>query len=110
MTHTHSEPAAGPSDPGTVMLELGPGAGALILHTPPGLDGVEIHISRADGGRRTHAQVRARHVAGGTRHAAVYPELPPGQYTIWRDDARPAASVAVTAGAITTATWPDQRP
>jgi len=36
------EPALGPSTTGSVVLELGPGIGALVLYTPPGLDGVEI--------------------------------------------------------------------
>ena len=41
--------AAGPSGPGTVVMELGAGVGALILYTPAGLDGEEIEISRASG-------------------------------------------------------------
>ena len=60
-----TEPAAGPSGPGTVVLELGAGIGALILYTPADLDGAEIEISRDDdpGARRTHSQVRQRHMA-----------------------------------------------
>jgi quercetin dioxygenase-like cupin family protein len=108
MTHTHSEPAAGPSGPGTVMLELGPGAGALILHTPPELNGAEIDITSDADGRRTHSQVRPRHVTGGTRYAAVYPDLPPGSYTLWHDHVRAALTVTVTGGAITSATWPGE--
>ena len=108
MTRTHSEPAAGPSGPGTVMLELGPGAGALILNTPPELNGTEIDISREADARRTHSQVRPRHVTGGTRYAAVYPDLLPGSYTIWHGDARPALTVTVTSGAVTTAMWPGE--
>jgi hypothetical protein len=98
------EPAAGPSGPGTVVLELGPGAGALILHTPPGQDGAEIEVS-LDGGRRTHSMVRPRHVAGTTTHAAVYPDLPPGDYTIWAGS-KAVATVTVAAAAVSTATWP----
>ena len=82
-----TEPVAGPSGPGTVVLDLGADVGALILYTPPGLDGREIEISRdADpAARRTHSQVRARHLAAVTRYAAVYPGLPAGPYTIWAD-------------------------
>ena len=43
-----SEPVAGPSGPGTVVMELGAGVGALILYTPAGLDGKEIEISPSD--------------------------------------------------------------
>jgi hypothetical protein len=101
------EPAARPSGPGAVVLELGAGAGALILHTPAELNGTEIDIGPADGhGRRTHALVRPRHIAGGTRYAAVYQDLPPGEYTIWHGDGRPAITVAVAGAVVTTAAWP----
>ena len=103
-----TEPAAGASGPGTVVLELGAGLGALILHTPAALDGAEIEISLGPGGRRTHSRVRPRHVPAGTRYAAVYPDLPAGCYTIWRDEGRPAATVTVTGGQVTSCHWPDR--
>ena len=76
-----SEPAAGPSGPGTVIMELGASIGALILYTPAQMDGKEIEISCDDepgdlGSRRTHSQIRPRHMPGETRYAAVYPGLP----------------------------------
>ena len=37
--------AAGPSGPGSVVLDIGPGTGALVLYTPPACDGAEIEIS-----------------------------------------------------------------
>jgi hypothetical protein len=63
-----TETAAGPTGPGVVVLELGAGIGALVLYTPPGLDGEEIEISRDDepGAHRTHSRVRARPMPGGT--------------------------------------------
>ena len=100
-----SEPVAGPSGPGTVVLELGPGVGALILYTPAGLDGEEIEIGR-DGEPRTHSQVRPRHMPGQTRYAAVYPNLPAGRYTVWRDEHRPAAIVTVADGQASSCHWP----
>ena len=110
--HTPAEPNAGPSGSGTVVLELGPGAGTLVLHTPPELNGTEIQISQpgdaGQHGHRTHSMVRPRHVASGTRYAAVYPGLPPGEYTIWRDAHTPAATVTVAEGVATTASWPDR--
>ncbi len=104
-----AEPAAGPTGPGAVVLELGPGVGALVLYTPPGLDGEEIEISRdgAPAGRRTHSRVRPRHVPGETRYAAVYPGLPAGRYTVWRDEHRPAGEVTVTGGQVSSCRWPD---
>ena len=102
-----TESAAGPSGPGTVVLELGPGVGALVLYTPAGLDGREIEISRDDqGARRTHSQVRPRHMPTGTRYAAVYPDLPAGWYTIWADEQRPAGHVVITGGRVTNWSWP----
>lgn len=102
------EPAAGPSGPGSVVMELGADTGALVLYTPAELDGVEIEITRADdpGAIRTHAQVRPRHMPTGTRYAAVYPGLTAGLYTIWRDPLAPAA-VTIAGGQITSLTWPD---
>jgi hypothetical protein len=108
MSQEAREPAAGPSFSGTVVLDLGPGAGALVLRTPAGLDGAEIDISLADRVGRTHSMVRPRHTAAGTTYAAVYPGLPPGDYTIWRDPDTPVTTVTVAAGTVTdiTVTWP----
>jgi hypothetical protein len=102
-----TESAAGPSGPGTVVLELGPGVGALILHTPAELDGREIEISRDErGARRTHSQVRPRHMTTGTRYAAVYPDLAAGPYTIWAGEQNPAGRVVITGGRVTNWSWP----
>jgi hypothetical protein len=115
-----SESVAGPSGPGTVVLELGPGIGALVLYTPAELDGREIEISldavpgapgapgapAAPAARRTHSQVRPRHMASATKYAAVYPDLAEGSYTIWADSARPAGRVVVAGGRITNWSWP----
>jgi hypothetical protein len=102
-----TESAAGPSGPGTVVMELGAGVGALVLYTPADLDGTEIEISRDDDAGRTHSQVRQRHLATVTKYAAVYPGLPAGRYTIWRDEHTPAAAAAITGGQVTSCRWPD---
>jgi hypothetical protein len=104
-----TEPVAGPSGPGTVIMDLGADVGALILFTPARMDGREIEISRDDdpGARRTHSQVRQRHVATVTRYAAVYPGLRAGQYTIWGDDRHPAVTAVITGGQITSCRWPE---
>ena len=104
-----TEPVAGSSGPGTVVLEIGPGIGALILYTPAEMDGEEIEISCDDepGARRTHSQVRPRHMPTVTTYAAVYPGLRAGQYTIWRDEHSPAATVTVAGGQVTSCRWPE---
>jgi hypothetical protein len=97
-----AEHAAGPSGSASVVLELGPGAGALVLYTEADLEGTEIEVSR--GGYRTHALVRPRQLAGGTEHAVVYPSLPPGTYQVWRADGTLAGAVTVRAGEVASAT------
>jgi hypothetical protein len=104
-----TESVPGPSSSGSVVLNVGPGVGALVLHTPAGLDGREIEISplgRQDA-RRTHSQVRERRTGGGVQYAAVYPDLAAGDYTIWRDASTPAGQVTIDGGAVTTYHWPD---
>ena len=102
-----AEAALGPSTSGSVVLDLGPGTGALVLHAPPELDGEEIEISRtADPpGVRSHSRVRRRDLPDRTQYAAVYPGLPAGEYVIWRDAVTSAARVTVAGGQVTTARW-----
>ncbi len=103
-----TEPVAGPSGPGTVVMELGAGIGALILYTPADMEGKELEISRDDdpGARRTHSQVRPRNMATVTKYAAVYPNLPAGVYTIWSGEQSPAATVVITGGQVSSCRWP----
>ena len=103
-----TESVAGPSGPGTVVLELGADVGAPVLFTPAELDGREIEISLEGyaAGRRTHSRVRPRHMPAGTRYAAVYPDLPAGSYAIWADEESRAGSVVVAGGRVTNWSWP----
>jgi hypothetical protein len=104
-----AEAVPGPSTSGSVVLDLGPGTGALVLHTPPELDGAEIEISQLGGEPepRTHSQVRQRRLPGRVQYAAVYPGIPAGDYAIWRDASnQPAATVTVASGQVTTTHWP----
>jgi hypothetical protein len=96
-----------PSGIGTVVLDIGADTGALILHTPAELNGVEIEISpNRAGAARTHSRVRERRIGSGVRHAAVYPAVPAGTYTVWRDAVTPAATVTIAGGRITSCRWP----
>lgn len=103
-----AEAVPGPSTSGSVVLDLGPGTGALVLHTPPEFDGAEIEISRLGDAQepRTHSQVRRRQLPERVQFAAVYPGLPAGVYVIWRDATARAAVVTVPGGQVTTACWP----
>ena len=87
-----TEHAYGPTSAGTVMLDLGPDTGALVLYTPADLVGREIEISpHTPDARRTHASVRERPGSHGTRYAAVYAGLAAGDYTVWQDHDTPGA-------------------
>src|ERR1700683_5681096 len=93
-----TESVPGPSGAGSVVLEVGAGTGALVLHTPADLAGQEIEISPASGGpaaHRTHSLVRERNTSAGTSYAAVYPGVAAGDYTLWRDDDTPADVITI---------------
>jgi len=102
------EHVLGPSGSGSVILELGPGVGALVLHTPPELNGREIEVSPLGGTavRRTHSMVRLRTTGRGMHYAAVYPQLTAGTYTVWDDAVTPVATITVPGGQVTEAWWP----
>jgi len=105
---TEPESVSGPSSAGSVVLDLGPGIGALILDAPAELSGREIEISPDRGGadaRRTHSLVRERRTGAGTSYAAVYPDLAIGDYTIWQDAVTPAGRITVHSGQVTRYHW-----
>lgn len=101
-----TENSPGPSGPGTVVLDIGDDVGALIIITPAAMAGEEIHVSPVrDPAGRTHSAVRERRLGPASCHAAVYPALPAGEYTIWRDAGRPAGTVRIGGGAATSYRW-----
>jgi hypothetical protein len=66
-----------------VVLDIGENVGALLLHTPPSLNGREIDLDPDDESvARTHSAVRERCFAGAVTFAAVYPCLKAGSYTV----------------------------
>jgi hypothetical protein len=96
--HHHSKDAR----PEHVMLDLGPGVGALVLHTGADLHGVEIEISPSSSDEeRSHKQVHERPVAGRPLYAAVFDRLPAGEYTLWLGGRPLRRQVAVAGAAVT---------
>jgi hypothetical protein len=88
--------------PEHVLLDLGPGVGALVLRTGADLHGKEIEISPAGrDGERSHKQVHERPVAGRPLYGAVFDSLPAGEYTLWLDDRPLRRDVAVAGAAVT---------
>ncbi len=95
----------GPSEKGSVLVDIGGDVGAAIVSTPPSLVGSEIEIRRCgtawDG---THVAVRDRHVSGGVVHAALFSGLDHGTYEVRvRDDEdSPVATLTVEGGRVST--------
>jgi hypothetical protein len=101
-----TENSPGPSGPGSVVLDIGGGVGALIIITPARMAGAEIDVSPVqEPAGRTHAVVRERRLGPASCHAAVYPALPAGDYTIWRDAGSPAGTIRIDGGAAARYRW-----
>jgi hypothetical protein len=96
-----------PSGQGTVVLNIGAGIGALVIHAPGRLHGHEIEVSPVhDPALRTHAAVRARYVRGGVRWSVVIDNLRAGRYVVWRDPVTPLDEVQIAGGQVTEYEWP----
>jgi hypothetical protein len=89
-----------------VVLDLGDGIGALIVHTGAELLGVEVEISPSgDDGDRQHKEVLQRTMGPVTASVLVYDNLPEGDYTLWVEDEPWARSVHVTGGQVAQLDW-----
>jgi hypothetical protein len=89
-----------------VVLDLGEGIGALIVHTDPALLGVEVEISPAgDDANRQHKEVLKRALGAATVHVLVYDNLPEGDYTLWIDGLPQARGVHVQGGSVAELDW-----
>jgi hypothetical protein len=100
-------PLPAPSREGSVVLEIGGDLGALIIHTGPAEDGLEIEVSPVGhpDAKRTHAAVRPRHLAGRTVYCAVISPLTAGRYTVWRDATTADATVDIPAAGVAEYRW-----
>jgi hypothetical protein len=111
IAHTHPESVPAPSGEGTVVLDIGDDTGAVVIHTPAGLDGAEIEIRPVgDAWRGTHTGVRQRLLRHGVCFAAVFGALPAGrhQLRVRGTETDPLLEVTVAGGAITEAVWPER--
>jgi hypothetical protein len=78
-----TETAPPPSWQGSVILDIGDGVGALVLHTSRQLLDHEIDLEPDDPSLpHTHSAVRERRSPEGSSYAAVYPQLNEGEYVI----------------------------
>jgi hypothetical protein len=105
MSHEHHHTFT-PSEHATVMLDIGDGVGALVVHTPSSMGGLEIDINRrGEATAFVHTAVRERRLPHGSVYAAVYPELPEGDYTLIDVDGRAHRDVHVESGRVTEIDW-----
>lgn len=97
--HVHLDAAEIRTQP--VVLDLGEGFGALIVHTAPDLLGVEVEISPVANDReRQHKEVLQRALGPTIANVLVYDNLEEGDYTLWLDDRPVARGIHVTGGQV----------
>jgi len=89
-----------------VMIDVGPGAGALVIYTRDELRGQEIEISpKGSDSSRVHTDVLRRKTAAGYVCAAVFGSLAEGEYQLWHDTLTGPAPVRVVGGQVTEIDW-----
>lgn len=89
-----------------VMVDVGPGAGALVIYTREELRGQEIEISpESKDEQRVHTDVLRRTTAGGEVFAAVFGSLPEGEYRLWHDTLTSPVRVRIVGGEVTELDW-----
>ncbi len=98
--HTHHQLGSSPA--GSVMLDIGPATGVLILHATEAehLREIEISPGTDPATKRTHAAIRQRILPDRVLYAAVYPGLAAGKYTVWRDATTRHGVAEVVAGGV----------
>jgi hypothetical protein len=89
-----------------VMVDVGPGAGALVIYTGDELRGQEIEISAAGkDNERVHTDVLRRRVAGRHVCAAVFGSLGEGAYRLWHESLPLPRDVQIVGGQVTELDW-----
>jgi hypothetical protein len=89
-----------------VMVDVGPGVGALVIYSRDELRGQEIEISPMGmDEQRVHTDVLRRSIAGGYVCAAVFGSLAEGDYRLWHDTLGSPAEVRIVGGQVTEVDW-----
>jgi hypothetical protein len=108
--HPHApEERPGPSDAGSVVLDIGPGAGAAVVLTPTDMNGLEIEYRIAgDPWEEKHMAVRERRSLDAAQYAAIFGPLPVGVYEFRERGNRGSAQLVLTVaeGTVSSASWP----
>ncbi|MGH9292678.1 MAG: hypothetical protein ACRDZ6_07880 [Acidimicrobiales bacterium] len=86
------------------LVEVGEGAGALVLESGGDFAGVEVEVEPvASPGRRTHVALLRRSTLVGEVVAAVFPSLEAGDYRVIGGDGGVASVVTIRSGQVTRA-------
>jgi len=94
-----------------VALDIGNGAGALVVNAPPEFLGREVEVAPSrPGARRVHAVVHERRAGSSTVYAAVFDSLVEGDYELWESPHAPAEPVAVVGGRVIEVDWRTRGP
>ena len=89
-----------------VMVDVGPGFGALVIYTRDGLRGDEIEISPSGhDNERVHTDVLRRRTANGFACAAVFGSLAEGEYHLWHATLPGPSDVHIAGGEVTELDW-----
>ena len=89
-----------------VMIDVGPGAGALVIYTGEELRGQEIEISpKGSDSKRVHTDVLRRTTAGGHVLAAVFGSLSEGEYRLWHRSRPEPVEVRILGGQVMELDW-----
>lgn len=107
MNHAHQhENHSARKHPEFVVLDIGDGLGALIVHTDRHMHGAEVEISPSGHDRdRTHKDVLERSLDGQPAFTAVFDALRAGTYTLWCGDEPRTRGVEIQPGAVTQLDW-----
>ena len=89
-----------------VMVDVGPGVGALVIYTQAELRGQEIEIGRVGhDSKRVHTDVLRRQTAAGPVFAAVFGSLVEGEYLLWHASRSGPVPVQIMGGQVTELDW-----
>jgi hypothetical protein len=103
LSHVES---AGPAPTGPAVLDIGGGAGALLVIVPAALLHTEIEVS-PDGRptARTHTGVHERSLSGESLPVALFPSLDAGAWTLWGSGPCATRSIDILDGQVTHVDW-----
>ncbi len=112
---------------GSVLLDIGGDVGAIVLHLPAAMEGLEVEITRLGDGDdhphshadhahgHSHAQPHRPHVAvvgrpngGSVDYSAVFPDLVAGTYQLSEPSQPLRLCLDVAGGRVTEAAWPSR--